>query len=334
VWVDSPGGQAGGELFGILKQQLHDFDISLATPAAGRLRVARGLEHEAATRLAAALAARGVKVAVEPHLPDGEEILSLDEFDAADAQPDATAATADGGLALQLVSLDGDDGAGAPAPVMPSRLPPPIEPVSEAADDVRFRPPSEDAIAAELQLDAPAPRTSFPCASAGSSHGAAASSHGSAASASHGSAASASHGSASYGSASAVEDASSPALEGRPYPHPAHEADEDVAVEAPLPGWRGQLRARPPLRIGAGMALGLLLGYALSQPYANRAERRVAELRAEADRERYMSAEDAQRRVAALDEQADAQAGRAAAGAGAIWLAVAGLTFAGWWKST
>jgi hypothetical protein len=121
---------------------------------------------------------------------------------------------------------------------------------------------------------------------------------------------------------------------------PSRNDEHDAAPESPqsivsspsLPGWRGQLRDKPPLRIGIGLALGLGLGFALSEPYAHRAERRVAELRADADRDRYLSSDEAQRRVATVDAAADAAATRGALGAGAIWLVIAGAAFAAWWK--
>jgi hypothetical protein len=96
----------------------------------------------------------------------------------------------------------------------------------------------------------------------------------------------------------------------------------------------GALRRHAAARVGAGLALGLGLGWALSQPYAGRAERRVAELRAQADRERYRPVDEARARVAALDAVADSAANGAALGAGAIWLVVGAAAFAGWWRLT
>jgi hypothetical protein len=109
-----------------------------------------------------------------------------------------------------------------------------------------------------------------------------------------------------------------------------------ATARAPVPGRLagGALRDNPAARVGVGLVLGLGLGWALSQPYAGRAERRVAELRAEADRERYRPVEEARARVAALDAQADAAANSAALGAGAIWILVGGAAFAAWWRFT
>lgn len=90
----------------------------------------------------------------------------------------------------------------------------------------------------------------------------------------------------------------------------------------------------PAVRIGIGAVLGLLLGWAISQPYAGRAERHVAELRAEANKERYRPVDEARARVAALDERADDEATHAALGSGLIWLLVGGAVFAAWWRFT
>lgn len=92
------------------------------------------------------------------------------------------------------------------------------------------------------------------------------------------------------------------------------------------------LRQKPGLRIGIGVVVGLALGWMVSQPYAGRAERHVAELRAEANKERYRPVDEARARVAALDERADDEATRGALGSAAIWMLVGGATFAAWWR--
>ncbi|MGZ3443074.1 MAG: hypothetical protein ACXVDD_26315, partial [Polyangia bacterium] len=63
-------------------------------------------------------------------------------------------------------------------------------------------------------------------------------------------------------------------------------------------------------------------------------ERKVAELRAEADRERYRPVDEAQDRVRALDRQADDAASNGAIGMALIWVLVGGAAFAGWWRVT
>jgi serine/threonine-protein kinase len=130
-----------------------------------------------------------------------------------------------------------------------------------------------------------------------------------------------------------------------PPPPPSHDepaSDEreekkpSVEVFKPIPGklMQGELRLKPGLRIGAGVVLGLLVGYAAATPYSSRAERRVAAIRAEADQSRYLNAPEAQAQVRALDEKADGMATTAAVGSIAIWLLVGGAAFGGWWKIT
>ena len=68
-------------------------------------------------------------------------------------------------------------------------------------------------------------------------------------------------------------------------------------------------------------------------PYAHRAERRVAELRAAADRERYRPVDEAQARVRALDHEADDSANERRSGMALIWVVVGGAVFAGWWRA-
>ncbi|HEX9104946.1 MAG TPA: hypothetical protein VF997_22200, partial [Polyangia bacterium] len=133
-----------------------------------------------------------------------------------------------------------------------------------------------------------------------------------------------------------------------PPPPPAELVDGDegappappVAAVAepwqPLPGRlaNGALRKQPPVRIALGVVLGLALGWLFAQPYAHRAERRVAALRADADRERYRPVDEAQARVRDLDRQADDTASSGALGMALIWVLVGGAAFAGWWRAT
>ncbi|MGZ3405958.1 MAG: hypothetical protein ACXVAN_05900, partial [Polyangia bacterium] len=104
----------------------------------------------------------------------------------------------------------------------------------------------------------------------------------------------------------------------------------------PVPGRiaQGALRKNPAVRIAIGVVAGLALGWMFAQPYAHRAERKVAELRAEADRERYRPVDEAQDRVRALDRQADDAASNGAIGMALIWMLVGGAAFAGWWRAT
>jgi hypothetical protein len=77
-----------------------------------------------------------------------------------------------------------------------------------------------------------------------------------------------------------------------------------------------------------------LIGYCASLPYSDRAERRVAAVRAEADQSRYLNAPEAQATVRELDKKADDMSTSAAVGSIAIWLLIGGATFGGWWKIT
>jgi len=111
----------------------------------------------------------------------------------------------------------------------------------------------------------------------------------------------------------------------------------ECAEEAkPVPGrlFQGALRRKPIVRAAIGVGLGLLLGYFLSEPYASRAERRVADLKAQANADRYRPGEEIRAQVAALDREADSQSSRAAFGTIAIWLAVAGAVAGGWYRAT
>jgi hypothetical protein len=104
----------------------------------------------------------------------------------------------------------------------------------------------------------------------------------------------------------------------------------------PVPGRiaGGALRKQPPVRIALGVVAGLALGWMFAQPYAHRAERRVAELRAQANAERYRPVDEAQARVRELDREADDTASNGAIGMAVIWVLVGGAAFAGWWRAT
>jgi hypothetical protein len=88
------------------------------------------------------------------------------------------------------------------------------------------------------------------------------------------------------------------------------------------------------MRVAVGVVGGLALGWLFAQPYAHHAERRVADLRAQADAERYRPVEEAQARVRQLDRDADDAASNSALGMGVVWLLVGGAAFAGWWRAT
>jgi hypothetical protein len=120
-------------------------------------------------------------------------------------------------------------------------------------------------------------------------------------------------------------------------PHAAPVEEEEVEDEwRPIPGrlMQGKLRQNPMARLGGGIVLGLLLGYLLATPYADRAERRVAELRAAANVDRYRPVEEARANAARLDTEADDLASGAFIRMSLIWLGTAGIAVAGWYRLT
>lgn len=281
--------------------------------AGARLRVRRGVSAELARGIAAELVALGGSVELEPQAPPDEAVLALDQL--GDAGPEREAATAsEAAPQLSLVSLDdadsgfatdgrseGDAGsaAGVAAVAEGEGAPAtPTPPVAPADDERRFRPSGDFAAPMDLQLDIAPPVTPSP------------------------------------------RNPAAAATEGDEWAEAAAASGEltERAVEAPapVPGRiaGGALRANPAARIAVGVALGLGLGWLVSQPYAERAERRVAALRGDADRERYRPVDDAQARVRALDDEADGASSHAAMGTALIWIAVAGGVFAGWWRAT
>jgi hypothetical protein len=141
-----------------------------------------------------------------------------------------------------------------------------------------------------------------------------------------------------------VARAPAPAEPTLPPPPPARQAplpeqqpfepEESSVVVVPGRLMQGQLRRQPGLRLAIGVALGLLLGYALSAPYQTRAERRVAQIRAQANADRYRPVDEARANAARLDEEADDLASSAFAVTLAIWLGAAGAITAAWYRLT
>ncbi|MDB4971576.1 MAG: hypothetical protein JWN44_7265 [Myxococcales bacterium] len=270
--------------------------------AGGRLRVRSGIDAQAAQRLVAELEKIGVRGEVEPTEAPEEAILALDQF--LEPEPDATAApTIDESLLAKLATVDGEETQG---PARPRLAPPPAKAADtdrmraasssapDDADDARFRPSGHHLAPVDLQIDRPPPPSAQP-------------------------------------------PPSPPPSDGEAYP--ATDDDAPVHVEAPwqpIPGRiaQGALRKNPPLRIAIGVVAALALGYVLAQPYARRAERHAAELRAEADAERYRPVDEAQARVRQLDDEADDTSNRGALGTAVIWIVVGGAAFAGWWRAT
>ncbi len=115
-----------------------------------------------------------------------------------------------------------------------------------------------------------------------------------------------------------------------------HRADDNEAEWEPMPGrlLQGRLRKQPLVRLFAGMALGLLVGYLVAAPYADRAERRVAQLRAAANVDRYRPVDEARANAARLDIDADDLSSSAFVRTILIWLGTAGALMAGWLRIT
>jgi len=97
---------------------------------------------------------------------------------------------------------------------------------------------------------------------------------------------------------------------------------------------QGALRQTPVLRLAIGLVMGLLVGYLASLPYANRAERRVAEVRAEANVDRYKNDPALKRASQMLDAKADEMASSAFIGMVAIWLVLAAAVTGIWYRLT
>lgn len=261
----------------------------------GRLLLKRGIDHVAASRLLAELQAIGVGGVVEAHRPTEDAILALDQFHEVDSEPDAPRLGASGS-ALGLVALDGDPQREAEAE--PAAGKPAID--RNPPPSVSPAPGGDDDARFRPTHDIGLPvelEVDLPPPVAAP--------------------------------APPLEPAAEP-------PAPDESPPPPVDVWAPVPGRiaQGALRKNPALRIALGVGLGLAVGWIVAQPHARRVERRVAELRAEADRERYRPVDEARQRTAALDAEADDQSSSAAWGTGALWLAVAAAAFAGWWRVT
>ncbi len=275
--------------------------------AGGRMRVHSGVDEAAARRAVTKIVMLGAKATIEPSRAVDDSMLSLDQF--ADGGEDAAGGPAvNEQMLAQLQSLDGDEAApSAPAPSERAAAADPAPPhaavapapvVEPAVDDERFRPSGEWQKPMELQLDV-APRPTAPSPPPAS------------------------------------DDASDDAvLPGQRLERPALVAAEEPWQPVPGRLANGALRKRPPVRIAIGVVLGLGLGWLFAQPYAQRAERKVAAMRADADRERYRPVDEVQARVRELDRQADDASSSGAIGMAVIWVVVGGAAFAGWWRVT
>ena len=264
--------------------------------AGARLQLRRAIDRDAALRTVAELQAVGASADVEANRPPDEAILALDQVQELAPEADSAAALNEQLLA-QLQPIDADVPTAAAAPAV---APPAVALATASAppvvDDAKFRPSTEWAQPMELELERPAPPPPRPSPSSLTSHG--------------------------DDAAAGDEDAAEPIAMEEPW--------------RPVPGRlaQGALRKNPPLRIAIGVVAGLALGWMFAQPYAHKAERHVAELRAQADAERYRPVDEAQARVRDLDRQADDASSSGAIGMALIWVLVGAGAFAGWWRAT
>jgi hypothetical protein len=107
---------------------------------------------------------------------------------------------------------------------------------------------------------------------------------------------------------------------------------EERAVKGRL--FRGKLRRNPALRVGSGVALGVAIGWLLTGPMAKKAERGVAYMREEADRERARPTDEAQAHARALDNQADEEAQSAFFRTLGVWALIAAAVTGAWYRLT
>ena len=263
--------------------------------AGARLPLRRAIDRHAALRTVAELQAVGASADVEANRPADEAILALDQVQELAPETDHAAALNEQLLA-QLQPIDADVAA---APVAPAIATAPAAMATvPSVDDAKFRPSTEWAQPMELELELPAAPPPRPSPARAVAHG----------------------------DDAAAGDDDAPAA-------------EPIAMDEPwrpVPGRiaQGALRKNPPVRIAVGVVAGLALGWIFAQPYAHKAERHVAELRAQADAERYRPVDEAQARVRDLDRQADDAASSGALGMALVWVLVGAAAFAGWWRAT
>lgn len=109
-------------------------------------------------------------------------------------------------------------------------------------------------------------------------------------------------------------------------------AAEEAAIRGRLFG--GRLRDRPQLRVGVGVIAGLLLGWVVTTPMARRAERQVEYVREEAHRERLRPLEAAQAHAAELETKADEDAQSAFLRTVGLWALITAGVAATWMRLT
>jgi hypothetical protein len=112
--------------------------------------------------------------------------------------------------------------------------------------------------------------------------------------------------------------------------------DDEEEVWEPVPGrlMDGELRKQPLVRIGAGVAIGLLVGFLAAFPMKRRAENKAAFLHDEAVKEYARGHSEAQARGRALDEQADDARSAGATKLVIAWLVIGAGAFGVWYRIT
>jgi len=98
--------------------------------------------------------------------------------------------------------------------------------------------------------------------------------------------------------------------------------------------FEGRLRGNPALRVGIGLAAGLLLGWIITAPMARRGERHVDALREAAQRERARPTEEGQAQAKVLDAEADDESNGAFMRTLGVWALIAGAVTAVWYRLT
>jgi hypothetical protein len=116
-------------------------------------------------------------------------------------------------------------------------------------------------------------------------------------------------------------------------PEPCEQCEE---AKLKIPGrlMQGALRQKPVLRLAIGIVLGLLVGYLAVLPYSNRAERRVAEVRAEANVDRYRNDPTLRHASQALDAKAEEMASSAFYTTFGVWLLIGAALTGLWYRLT
>ena len=322
VYVSPAGGEANRKTTLLALYKLHRIDKvrQRAFYNGERILLRERLSDGEAQRMATGLRALGVRVDIEAH-SRGMGLAELDSF-TTDAPVGEVAAAPQNLLfdvGAGLVGLDGNEEDIAPPPAALSRAAPPppppppraapppprpsppkAAPLAAAGAEDRFRPVGADSNALNLALDVvpPDPMLSKPPARQDAFEVPRCPTH------------------------------DVPKVGGR-----CPRCDgEDAAVRGRLFG--GKLRDNPALRVGIGVAAGIVLGWIVTAPMSKKAARAVDYKRDEANRERARPTEEAQAHAKRLDEEADDDAQSAFFRTLGVWALIAGAATAGWYRLT